>query len=309
MEAEDAYGDEYSPENLIASKHVQEIQILQSKDYEAIKEAIFKYGAVQSSVYMKLWSKTKTSTYYNANEYAYYYNGNQDVNHDILIIGWDDNYSKENFTITPKQDGAFLCLNSWGEEFGDKGVFWISYEDVHIGTRNISYTVIEDVNNYDYIYQSDLCGWSAQLGYGQSEIYAASVYTADSSEYLEAVGFYATDVNTSYEIYGVTEFYGTDSLKNGVLLAAGTKSEAGYYTIKFDKKLELAAGTKFAVVIKITTPTSKLPLAVEYADPNGNVVIDLEDGESYISTSGVIWERAEETKQCNVCLKAYTKKR
>lgn len=309
LESEDAYGDEISPDDLLPSKHVQEIQILQSKDYEAIKEAIFKYGAVQSSVYMKLWSKTKTSTYYNAETYAYYYNGKQEVNHDILIIGWDDNYSKENFTITPKQDGAFLCLNSWGEAFGDKGAFWISYEDVHIGTRNISYTVIEDTDNYDYIYQSDMCGWSAQLGYGQAEIYAANVFTADSSEYLEAVGFYATGVNTSYEIYAVSEFTGPECLKNGVLLAAGTKSEAGYYTVKLDKVLELTAGNKFAVIIKISTPTSKLPLAVEYADPNGDDIIDISDGESYISSSGVVWERTEETKECNVCLKAYTKKR
>ncbi len=309
LESEDAYGDGISQENLVASKHVQEVQILQSKDYEAIKEAIFKYGAVQSSVYMNLWSKVYTSTYYNADNHAYYYNGKQEINHDILIIGWDDGYSRDNFTITPERDGAFLCLNSWGTAFGDNGAFWISYEDVHIGTRNISYTVVEDADNYDYIYQSDLCGWIAQLGYGQSEIYAANVYRADSNEYLEAVGFYATDVNTSYEIYGVTEFTDETCLKNGVLLAAGTKAEAGYYTIELDRVLELSMGTKFAVIIKITTPNSKLPLAVEYTDPNGKSVVDLTDGESYISSTGMVWERAEMTKQCNVCLKAYTRRR
>lgn len=308
-EAEDAYGDGESPEGLRAVKHVQEVQILQSKDYEAIKEAVFKYGAVQTSIYMKLWSKTRTSTYYDAETYSYYYNGQQEVNHDILIIGWDDSYSRENFTIEPERDGAFLCLNSWGEEFGDCGVFWVSYDDVNVGTRNISYTKVEDPDNYDSIYQSDLCGWSAQLGFGRSEIYAASVYTAYDSEVLEAVGFYATDVNTSYEIYGVEEFVDVHSLKNGILLATGTKSQAGYYTIELDKELELTEGKKFAIIIKINTPSSKLPLAVEYAEPGGDLVVDLTDGESYISTSGMIWERAEDTKQCNVCLKAYTRKR
>lgn len=309
LESEDVYGDGVTPEHLLAKKHVQEIQILQSKDYEAIKEAIFKYGAVQSSVYMNLWSKVHTSTYYNAKEYAYYYNGKQEINHDILIIGWDDHYSRDNFTITPEKDGAFLCLNSWGTEFGDHGAFWVSYEDVHIGTRNISYTVIEDADNYDYIYQSDLCGWIAQLGYGQQEIYAANVYRAESNERVEAVGFYATDVNTGYEIYGVAEFTDESSLNNRVLLAKGTKKEAGYYTIELDTLMEISAGNKYAIVIKITTPNSKLPLAVEYADPNGKGNVDLSDGESYISISGMVWERAEETKQCNVCLKAYTKKR
>ena len=309
LELDDAYGDGVSPDGLKATKHVQEIQILQPKDYEAIKEAVFQYGAVQSSVYMNLWSKVHTSTYYDAEEYAYYYNGKQDVNHDILIIGWDDNYSKENFTITPENDGAFLCLNSWGTEFGDQGAFWISYEDVHIGSRGISYTVVEDSDNYNSIYQSDLCGWTAQLGYGQPEIYAASVYTAQSDEYLEAVGFYATGVNTSYEVYGVAQFGDVSDLKNGVLLAKGTKSQAGYYTIELGEQLELTAGTKYAVIVKIVTPNTKLPLAVEYSDINSATVIDLSDGESYISASGLTWERTEDDKECNVCLKAYTKKR
>ena len=55
-----------------------------------------------------------------------------DFDHAISIIGWDDNYSKNNFPedIRPKEDGAYIALNSWGEYFGDNGVFYISYEDI-----------------------------------------------------------------------------------------------------------------------------------------------------------------------------------
>ena len=168
---------------------------------------------------------------------------------------------------------------------------------------------MEEPDNYDSIYQSDLCGWCAQLGYERPDIYAANVFTAGSNEYLEAVGFYATDINTSYEIYAVQEFKGVQSLQGGVMVASGTKREAGYYTIPLSRKIALTQGKKFAVVIKITTPSAKKPLAVEYVDPNGDVTIDLTDGESYISATGVTWEHAEETQGCNICLKAYTKKR
>ena len=37
-ESEDPYGDGFSPDGLKAREHVQEIQILPSKDYEAIKK-------------------------------------------------------------------------------------------------------------------------------------------------------------------------------------------------------------------------------------------------------------------------------
>ena len=41
-ESEDPYGDGFSPDGLKAREHVQEIQILPSKDYEAIKKFIWK---------------------------------------------------------------------------------------------------------------------------------------------------------------------------------------------------------------------------------------------------------------------------
>lgn len=98
------------------------------------------------------------------------------------------------------------------------------------------YTDIEDVDNYDNIYQTDLCGWVGQLGYNKESAYGANVYTADSDETVKAVGFYATGKNTEYEIYIVPEFTGTDSLKKGQRAASGKLENAGYYTIDLKKK-------------------------------------------------------------------------
>ncbi len=38
--------------------------------------------------------------------------------HDILIVGWDDSYSKDNFNeeMRPKNDGAWIIKNSWGTQ-------------------------------------------------------------------------------------------------------------------------------------------------------------------------------------------------
>ena len=58
--------------------------------------------------------------------------------HAVAIVGWDDNYSKDNFTIgeKPKKDGAYLALNSWSANWGNGGYFYISYEDYYV--ENIS---------------------------------------------------------------------------------------------------------------------------------------------------------------------------
>lgn len=51
--------------------------------------------------------------------------------HGINVIGWDDNFPKENFTgkYKPTKDGAWIVTNSWGEDWGKDGYFYISYED------------------------------------------------------------------------------------------------------------------------------------------------------------------------------------
>lgn len=54
--------------------------------------------------------------------------------HGVNIIGWDDEFPKEKFTgkYQPSQDGAWIVTNSWGEEWGENGCFYISYEDYFV---------------------------------------------------------------------------------------------------------------------------------------------------------------------------------
>ena len=40
----------------------------------------------------------------------------------MCVIGYDDN----------KSGGSFEVMNSWGEDWGDKGFFWIKYADFPI---------------------------------------------------------------------------------------------------------------------------------------------------------------------------------
>ncbi|GLC82656.1 lectin like domain-containing protein [Lacrimispora brassicae] len=314
-EAEDPYGDGISPDGLKAQKHVQEIQLLPDKDYERIKGAVLTYGGVQSSLYTSLTGGDSQSVSYNEEDFAYCYIGPEPPNHDSVIIGWDDAYPKENFHEEVQGDGAFICMNSWGDGFGDQGYFYVSYYDSNIGRNNIIYTVVEDGDNYDHIYQSDLRGWVGQMGYGEDTMWFSNVYEAGTPQRIEAAGFYATGPGTSYEVYAVRHAGEESAIVEGrdfdrkILLSKGSFDYGGYYTVPLtgnrQEGLELSSGERFAVIIKITTPNAVHPAAIEYDAGDGRTFVNISDGEGYISADGRAWERVE-NQNCNLCLKAYT---
>ncbi len=306
-EADDPYGDDETDDSLTAVAHVQEMRIIDGKDYEGIKTAVFKYGGVQSSLYSTLRSASEDTEYYNSTASAYCYIGTEKPNHDVVIIGWDDNYPKENFAMELEGDGAFICQNSWGEEFGEDGVFYVSYYDTNIGTHNIVYTGIEDVDNYDHIYQSDLCGWQGSLGFDREDIYGANVFTAQGDESVVAASFYATGANTQYVCYVVADFADVTSFAEAQPVASGSVDQAGYYTVDFDTAVDVDAGQRYAVIFYIKTEGSQHPLAIEYDTGDETLEgIDLEDGEGYISYNGQSFINVKEKQACNLCIKAFT---
>ena len=306
-ESDDPYGDGKTDGSLKPVKHVQEMRVIDGKDYEAIKEAVFKYGGVTTSLYSTIRSSQGDSEYYKRSTNSYCYIGTEKPNHDVLIIGWDDNYPKENFSVNLEGDGAFICQNSWGDSFGDNGVFYVSYYDTNVGTHNVVYTRIEDTDNYDNIYQSDLCGWRGNLGFEKEEIYGANVFTAEKDEMVAAAGFYATSADTEYEVYIVNDFQNETSLTTRTQVASGTLEQAGYYTIDFDQEISVKAGEKFAVMLYLKTPGSQYPLAIEYDSQESYMdSVDLDDGEGYISYTGNKFINVKEKRDCNLCIKAFT---
>lgn len=306
-EKDDPYGDGATDESLSPVKHVQEIRIIDGKDYQGIKEAVFKYGGVQTSLYSNISSSKGNSKYFNKGTNAYCYMGSEKPNHDVVIIGWDDNYPKENFNVDLEGDGAFICQNSWGNEFGDDGFFYVSYYDTNIGTHNEVYTGVENTDNYDNIYQSDLCGWVGKMGYDKEDMYGANVFTATSDQNIKAASFYATASDTSYELYIVNDFKDEYSFAGRKKVAEGTLENAGYYTIKFDEEVPVTEGERYAVVLHISTPESTHPMAIEYDSGESYLKdVDLDDGEGYISYDGAAFINVKEKQDCNLCIKAFS---
>lgn len=297
--------DGKSSDDLEPCVHVQEIRQSEPKDYEAIKRMVYLYGGVESALYIDFDQYLLDSSYYNRKYNSYCYPGEESSNHEIVIVGWDDHYPAENFLTEVSEDGAFLCLSSWGKEFGNAGTFYVSYEDVNIGNYGVVYSRIDPPDNYDRIYQSDLCGFMAQIGYQNETAWFANVYTPVEDISVKAAGFYATGKDTEYEIYVIPKFANEHSFMVKQFMCKGYLEDAGYYTIDFPESFEVDAACDFAIVVKLKTKDAKYPVAVECQVEGLSDDADLSDGRGYLSFQGNRWEWVEKTKNYNICLKAY----
>lgn len=182
------------------------------------------------------------------------------ADHAISIIGWDDNYSKSNWdefeeNYRPTSNGAWIARNSWGEEAGDDGLVYISYEDETLSlslsgiikaTDTVEY---ENIYQYDYYYPNseDVCGEKMML---------CNVFDKKTSgtEYLTQVSLH---VPGTYTCRVFVNPNGISKSKNDLQLVPLKVGEsetfnAGYHTLEFDNPIEITSN-KFAVAIEISS--------------------------------------------------------
>ena len=77
-----------------------------------IKEHIVENGGVYTAIKAPDIGNFK----FNPFNGALFHNNEEYPNHAVTIIGWDDNYSKDNFVSKPERDGAWIVKNSYGTE-------------------------------------------------------------------------------------------------------------------------------------------------------------------------------------------------
>ena len=123
-----------------------------------MKLHIMKYGAVSIRVLSMDYNDYE---YYNMDNNSFYYDKSIEseklkdvIFHAVSIVGWDDNYSKDNFNKKPKKDGAFKCINSWGSDWGENGFFYISYYDAEMMSGNKFGIISTKESDYSNIYST-----------------------------------------------------------------------------------------------------------------------------------------------------------
>lgn len=260
--------------------NVQNIYRISSDNFERnVKEAILKYGGVVANYHHD------NNCLKNANYYCNYKNKED---HAITIIGWDDNYNKNNFKNTPGGNGAWICKNSAGTNWGNNGYFYLSYYDKTLN-KELSYTfILNDTTKYNKIYQYDIQS-TGQVKESDGYTHYKNIFTSTEKETLVAISSYFNK-NTKYTI----KIYVGDELKNEQNFSSDI---SGYFTVKLNNNgINLNKGQKFAVVIY--DPSKSLHVCAR-----SEITKKLPTGVSYISKDGERWSHVDNVV---CCIKAFT---
>lgn len=281
--------------------HSQNVEFL-PESYNTIKQVLMEEGIILLNI-------CYDGNYYNEEHSAFYYNGDSLINHSVSIVGWDDHFSKENFGITPADDGAWIIRNSWGSEWGEDGYFYLSYNDTHACSDVVSFNNAEKTDNYKRIYDYDPLGLTSGLGYPYADtIWGANIFKAKENENLRAISTYAIsgDTDLTIEIYTDVEEDKPDS-GNLRLKQSEFFENAGYYTIKLDELIPLVKDEKFSVVIQYNSSDSETPLPLEAPLENYSSKASSNPQESFIrNIKQHDWVDISEKSDDNICIKAFT---
>lgn len=284
-----------------------------------IKEHIMNYGAVISQTYGIGGNSIDAKEYYNNKnifEATAYFCNNPSLteDHQITIIGWDDNYEVSNFNSNyiPSSPGAYIVLNSWGETFGDNGIYYISYEDCFIEKNVLGIVRTSDIE-YDTIYQYDELGNNYMVS-SNKDIYGANVFERkdiSQNEWLTQISI-SSLLDIKCDIYVKSES-GELNSENLTLVATNIEIKNGYNTIDLDTPLHLT-GDKFAVIVKyITDEQGFAYFGLEYPDEYYWTTATAQKGQSYLSLDLENWDDIVNMgtntivpKNANLCIKAFT---
>lgn len=286
----------------------EEINAIRSK----IKTHIMENGAIYTGTH----ASTDFDKFYNLSTKAYNCNdATKLTDHAIAIIGWDDNYSKDNFNNSskPQHDGAYIVQNSWGNDDRlNNGTYYISYEDAIIEKE--IYGIVDIKNKiYDNIYQYDELGRNQYFEIsGTNQAYGANVFkrSVTEDETLTHIGI-STYMDVDYEIYINTA--GASFEEENVIKAGEGRLEAGYNTVYLSEPLKLT-GDKFTIIVKYKKVGDVLGItSISRHEGIGNTApyqnITSNPEESYIGNN---LENMKDLytfggKNTNLCIKGFTK--
>ena len=259
-------------------------------------------------------------------DFAHYTYDFMGSTHAVCIVGWDDNYAKENFRhmvgdadeaesfemTTPPGDGAWLVKNSWGseeEEFPNHGegnwgivdpqsgkhtgYFWLSYYDTSIETPEALDFEKTDKDVKAITDQHDLMPiGEIHAANVKDTVRTANVFKADVCEELQQVSCLTSYPGTevTFDVYLLPKGFKTPV--DGKLMDSVTKSfeYGGFHKVELEHPFTVMKGQSYAIVVTQKTPEGKYAVNVQTTSETSFEVLGgigiINKKESYIMMGG-----------------------
>ena len=294
----------------LGNLNTKEVRLKDSRK-DTIKEAIRTYGAVSIGLTAVDTSEDgDTNKYYSDTTWAYYKHSAEGStpDHAVTIVGWDDDYSLDNFILKPKAKGAWIIRNSWGTAYHDKGYYYASYEETSLHD-GVAYDTAAAPDK-ERVYQYDPLGLCNFINYPDIKTaYFANIFKASRNEKINSVSFYTSrpDSQGTVKIYkncGANPIGGTLVAEKSFTLPA-----PGYNTVDLDSAVAIPNYGKFSVVVSISLPDIADPaIPVEYPLKDYSEKAKASAGQSFISSDGTAWDdlpTLKDYENANVCIKAF----
>lgn len=253
---------------------------LNSETVNTVKQAVYNNGSATCGI---TWDSSMIQedkvSYYNSDD-----NARNDSNHEVLIVGWDDDYSADHFEGVTK-NGAWLVRNSWGNNIGDNGYFWVSYQDKSL-IPSCTIRSYEEVSDDDTIYNLDESGaLYPQVTYdGTSQVGFINSFSLKKREKLKEVTFYEAETGSQYQLFyvPVKDDGSLDIGNKQAITEKKTLDFPGYHTEKITKEIN---AKKAAIMVMIDSNEDSAGLGAEGSISDGRkklYIPTLEKGQSYI---------------------------
>ena len=206
--------------NGFGSYVLEDAEYIQSDSLSDIRDAVRLYGGLTACVPVTDGCEGEFDGKLTYNEPDAY-----DYCHLVTVIGFDDNFPKENFTIPAAENGAWIVRNS---SVADER-YYISYETPLESVIGLSLTE----------------GYSQVLGYDAGNIGSAFVYLQTGDATTAANVFHQAGTLAAVGTYSVTPDQTvkievrTDDLKNVLYAQEAHFVNAGYHIVELAKPLEV----------------------------------------------------------------------
>lgn len=300
-----------------------------------LKQMVYQYGACTVAMefdyhqYMNLEEHNpETGKAYEEGRSFYNDTGEVSADHALTLVGWDDNYPKENFrrrvktednktkVVMPEKDGAWIIQNSWGD-CHEHGFLYASYESADFNVDDVQVIAfdMQSPDTYDYNFQYDGTAGIADTN-GRSEdgrrmpyrttpgTSAANMYTNTTGHpiRLEAVGYTTYNLGqTDYDVSVYTGLTDPNDPCSGTLWGTTriSSTKAGCKTGRLDQSVVVKPGETFSFVFQFPDFTA-FGVETTYGDSMLLINAQTDPGQSFFkpAKSGSGWKDMDDYDAC-----------